>query len=207
MVDDFLGKLLGNPARAKLLRVFVLNGSEAFTAAAVGKRAGVASAAAQKEIKVLEQLSIVKKGKLSITLAGSGKRVAAKKQKEPTWTLNHDFKHAAALSQFVHQTSPVEYKRVLAALKGAGRIATVVLSGSFTGDPVRPADIIVAGDGINESRLDQAIKALEPVFGWEIRYAAFTTPEFRYRLTIQDRLIRDTLDYPHVVLVDKTGLL
>ena len=75
------------------------------------------------------------------------------------------------------------------------------------GDPTRPADIIIAVDALHESRLEKAIKTLEPQFGREIRYAAFSTPEFRYRLTVQDRLIRDTLDYPHLVLLDKARLL
>jgi hypothetical protein len=75
------------------------------------------------------------------------------------------------------------------------------------GDPSRPADLIIAVDSYNERRLDQAVRELEPRFGREIRYAAFSTPEFRYRLTVQDRLIRDTLDYPHLVLLDRTRLL
>ena len=66
---------------------------------------------------------------------------------------------------------------------------------------------LLAADGLNEGRLERAIRTLEPEFGREIRYAAFSTTEFRYRLTVQDRLIRDTLDYPHLVLLDKTRLL
>ena len=75
------------------------------------------------------------------------------------------------------------------------------------GDATRPADLIVALDTLNERRLEAAVRGLEPIFGREIRYAAFSTPEFRYRLTVQDRLIRDTLDFPHLVLLDRTRLL
>jgi hypothetical protein len=74
------------------------------------------------------------------------------------------------------------------------------------GDSTRPVDILVAADELSERRLEHAIKSLEPVFGRELRYAAFTAPELRYRLTIQDRLVRDTLDFPHVVLLDRARI-
>ena len=48
--------------------------------------------------------------------------------------------------------------------------------------------------------------ALEAELGREIRYAFFTTPDFRYRLGVYDRLLRDVFDYPHRVLLDKIGL-
>jgi hypothetical protein len=135
------------------------------------------------------------------------KKKAAKKEVMPLWTLNTEFAHLRALSAFVHETSPVRHEKIVTALKRSGRLAAVILSGSFMGDPSRPADLIVAADMFNERRLDKAVRELEPMFGREIRYAAFSTPEFRYRLTIQDRLLRDTLDYPHLVLLDRTRLL
>ncbi len=213
MSEDFLTQLL-NPTRAKLLRVFALNQAEIFTAASAGKRAGVHAAVATREIKALEKIGILKKGKFSIHV-GKGKRVTGKpavkivtgKQKEPAWTFDQDFRHAGALSKFVHEVSPVHHKAIVGALKGSGRLTAIVLSGSFMGDPSRPADLIVAGDSLNEGRLEAAIKTLEPGLGREIRYAAFSTPEFRYRLTIEDRLLRDTLDYPHQVLLDTARLL
>ncbi|OGG50046.1 hypothetical protein A2704_03685 [Candidatus Kaiserbacteria bacterium RIFCSPHIGHO2_01_FULL_54_36b] len=204
MTDDFLGRFMGNTSRAKILRAFYLNQSGVFTATLAAKRSGVPLRATIKEIKTLEKWGILKTGKFAITL---GKRTIGGKQKEAAWTVNPAFKHAAALSRFVHEVSPAEYDSILSGLKGSGRFVAVVLSGSFMGDPSRPADLIVAADALNEGRLETAVRALERVFGREIRYAAFSGPEFRYRMTIQDRLIRETLDYPHLVLLDKTRLL
>lgn len=206
MADDFLGTFMGNPSRAKVLRVFFLDQAGVFTAPLAAKRAGVPVRTAQKEIKALEKWGMLKRGKFMITV-GNGKRVISGKQKEEAWSVNPVFKHSAALSKFVHEVSPVHYKSILAGLKGSGRIVTVILSGSFVGDSSRPADLLVAADGLNEARLETAVRGLERQFGREIRYAAFSGPEFRYRMTIQDRLLRDTLDFPHLVLVDKTKLL
>ena len=206
--DDFLSKFIGNPIRAKILRVFVFGQNQSFTIAQTARRAGISPRNAKREIRFLEELHILKRSKLTITLANASKRsVAAGNQKEKSWTMNMEFRHALPLSKFVHEISPVHYSTVVTSLKRGGKIAAVILSGAFVGDATRPADLVVAADAINEGRLDAAVRALEREFGREIRYAVFTTPEFRYRMTIQDRLIRDTLDYPHLVLLDKTRLL
>ena len=201
---DFMG---GNQARARLLRVFVLDPERGFPIKEAAKRAGISERAALKELKALEKWGVVKKKSLAIFLKNGTARTVTGKQKVQSWGVDPACKHLKALSTFVHDVSPVKYEDVLTALKLSGRMAAVVLSGSFTGDPSRPADILIAADTLNERRLEHAIRSLEPVYGREIRYAAFSTPEFRYRLTIQDRLLRDLLDFPHLVLLDRPGLL
>ncbi|KKW19228.1 MAG: hypothetical protein UY63_C0017G0005 [Parcubacteria group bacterium GW2011_GWA2_51_10] len=204
MKEDFLGTFLGNPARGKLLRVFVFEQTQAFTAAKAAKRAGVSLKAAHKELKGLEQIGIIKK-----KIEKAGRKSSKKKPEkvEAGWILNLDFKHVRALSAFVHEVSPGRYADIVGVLKNSGRLTAVIISGCFMGDPTRPADLIIVADNMNEGRLEAALGVLERLFGREIRYSAFSTLEFRYRLTIEDRLIRDTLDYPHQVLLDKARLL
>ena len=206
MAEDFLGTLMGSTARAKVLRVFMFDPAP-FTLSQVAKRSGVSAKVVAVEIQLLERLKIVKKGKFAIAVGNSAKRLVEGKVKEESWMMNPDFAYRAALSKFVHEVSPIPHKGIVEGLRRGGRLSVVVLSGAFLGDTSRPADLIVVADGINEKQLESAVKALEPQCGREIRYAAFSTPEFRYRLTIQDRLLRDTLDFPHVILLDKTKLL
>lgn len=163
------------------------------------RRAGVSTKAAESEIAALAKLGVVKKTR------GSARKGI--KKADTLWEANPDFTHLRPLAAFVHEVSPIRYDNIVGALKKTGKISAVILSGAFMGDPSRPADLLVAADSFNERRMEMAVRVLEPLFGREIRYAAFTTPEFRYRLTIQDRLIRDTLDFPHVVLLDRTRLL
>ncbi len=208
MKDDFLGLFIGNQARSKILRVFIFNQNDTFTIQLAAKRAAVSPAAAEKEVKALEKLGVIKRGKeIRITLANGTKREVKGKGAIKTWTINPTFKHLRAISGFVHEVSPIRFDTIVGALKRSGRVSAVILSGAFMGDDSRPADLLVALDSFNERRLENTIRKLEPTFGREIRYAAFSTPEFRYRLTIQDKLIRDTLDFPHVVLLDKTRML
>ena len=206
MKQDFLSLLIGGQNRARVLRVFIFNAADSFTAAQIGKRSRISAKAAEVEIKVLERAGIIKKGMFSIQV-GTGSRRVQGNQKEQLWTIDQDFKYLRAVTSFVHEVSPVQGNDIVAALKSSGRLTMVVLSGAFMGDISRPADIIIVADSYNEARIERAIKLLEPEYGREIRYAVFSTAEFRYRMTVHDRLIRDTLDYPHLVLLDKTQLL
>ncbi|MEN9561448.1 MAG: hypothetical protein RIQ56_721 [Candidatus Parcubacteria bacterium] len=208
MHDDFLSKLTGSVARARILRALIFNENEVFNGKRAGVRAGISPVAAQRELIALQKMGIVRKGRAVLSVK-NGKLAEKSKAMKPetVWFLNPDFKHLRALNAFVREVSPMRYDQILGALKRSGKISAVILSGSFMGDPSRPADIVVAADMLNERRLETAVKELEPLFGRELRYAVFTTPEFRYRLTIQDRLIRDTLDFPHLVLLDKSRLL
>jgi hypothetical protein len=201
MKEDFLADLIGNPEQARILRALVFNEEDRFTAAELGKRAGVTFAATEAQLQDLLKKGIVRQMKSGS--AGNKTR----KSLDATWSLNFNFKHLKALSVFVRKIAPMHFEEIIPALKGTGKLSTVVLSGSFMGDESRPADLLVAADSFNETRLDKAIRTLEPVFGTEIRYAAFSTPEFRYRITVSDKLIRDTLDFPHLVLLDRAGLL
>ena len=214
MGEDFLDKLFGNSARARLVRIFIFNSSESFTLAKAAKRAGISNQAAGKELKSLEQLGIVKKGKHADHKRSShapknkkSRKVGRVTKPESTWLLNAGFKHLRALSSFIHEVSPIRYDNIADTLKSSCRLSAVIVSGCFVGDPTRPVDLIVVAENINGDKLEHAIKMLEPLAGSEIRYASFSTPEFRYLLTIQDRLIRDTLDYPHQVLLDRKRLL
>lgn len=188
------------------MRAFLFSPEHMLALKDAAKRAGISPQAATREIKVLEKLGIVKKGSAVSVVLKNGKKVSAR-TKTDVWSANVDFPYFAALTHFVNEISPSHHDSIVNTLKRTGRVSIIVLSGYFTGDGARPIDLLVAGDGVSSIKLESAVRSLEPKVGREIRYAFFTLPELRYRLTIQDRLVRDTLDYPHVVLMDKQNML
>ena len=196
--NDFLELLINNAARAKIIRLFILHPKETFTPVEVARRAKVGPNSVNTEIESLAKMGLLKEEK------GEGNSA---RKKVSYYSIDANFKHLNALSTFVHEVSPTQYTEVERALRRTGRLTVVVLSGVFTGDLTRPADLIIVGDYLNEDRLEKAVKSFEPTFGREIRYAVFSTPEFRYRLTIKDRIIRDVLDYPHRVLINRNNLI
>ncbi len=202
---------MGEPAAARLLRAFIFAPTESFTLAQAARRAGVSPRTAERAIRSLEKLGVVRVGKKASPALRGARKLARTNRSARTlqaaWMFNADFRHARALAVFVHEVSPVRYEKLLTALKRAGKVGVIIVSGALVGDPSRPVELLVAGDNLSDARLDAVVRAFEPQVGREMRYAAFSTPEFRYRLTIQDRLLRETLDFPHLVLLDKQRLL
>lgn len=196
---DFLTTLI-EPNRAKILRLIILYDTDEHTLSAIAERTGVTAAVVAKEVAALTSYGILRESK------GSGKNDRERKV-NTRYSFNAKFKHAQSLAAFIRDVSEDRFDDVDRALRHAGRFSAIVLSGVFLGDLQRPADLIIVGDAVNEQRLEKAVRSFEPKYGREIRYAVFSTPEFRYRLTIHDKLIRDTLDYPHRILLNKHNLL
>lgn len=188
---DPLAKLLGSNTLLKLLRLFLFNDDESFTMADAAARTKSPKDSARSELNLLLSAGVVKKR------AGKGGSV---------FTANPKFPHYAALQNFMRATSMISDADMLAALKRAGALRLVVLSGMFTGAVDTQVDLLVVGDRLDEKVLETNVHKLEAELGRELRYAAFSTEEFRYRVGVYDRLIRDALDYPHKVLFDKIGL-
>lgn len=197
--SDFLSSFT-TPLRASLIRTFALNDRAGFPLTEVAKRAGVSPKVAQKEVRALIDIGIVKE------VEGEGK--SPKERVTGTrYFFNERCKYANALATFVHEVTPENFDDVERALRSAGKMSTIVLSGIFIGDMKRPADLLLVADSVNEKRLENALRRFEPKYGREIRYTVFSTPEFRYRMTINDKLLRDTLDYPHRLLLNKKNLI
>ena len=188
---DDLAKIFGSPARLKTLRLFIFNRDLPLTAAEVSERTKVPLAAARKELTELTKAGFLRK---------RGERTKAQFQ------TNLKFEQLGALSQFIRETTSVRPQRVRETLKKAGTLHLVVLSGLFTGAIEPRIDLLVVGERLDERALAHAVRVLEAELGREIRYASFVTGDFRYRLSVYDRLLRDVFDYPHRVLLDKIGL-
>ena len=192
---------VGSPARAKVLRLFLFNTDENFTSGEVAKRAQVTKPVAQKEINFLKRLAVIKGMEVRRVneKTGSAKKVSG-------FELNTASQHLRMLQIFVRDTSAVEQEMITSRLRPAGRLKLVIASGTFVDDTASRVDLLVVADALNERKLQTALRGIEADLGRELRYAAFVTEEFKYRLTVYDKLIRDILDYPHRVFLDRIGV-
>lgn len=188
---DSLAKLFGSAARVRLLRLFLFNDDSAFTLAEAAERARVPKDTARKELTLLSSVGVLRK-RTGRTPAG--------------YVADRRFHHYEALKTFMRATTDVGDQNILAVLKKAGNIRLVVLSGLFTGAMESKIDLLVVGDKLEERPLTSAIHILEAELGRELRFATFSTEDFRYRLGVYDRLLRDLFDFPNKVVLDKVGL-
>ena len=188
---ELLAKLFGSSARLKTLRLFVFNQNTAFTIADAAQRTKLSKEIARGEIAELISSGLLRKKGTQTPLR---------------YQANARYEHLTALDTFIRETTSVRPKKIIAILKRAGTLRFVALSGHFTGIIEPQIDLLVVGDRLEEHVLAHAVHVLEAELGREIRYASFATADFRYRLGVYDRLLRDVFDYPHRVLVDKIGL-
>lgn len=188
---DPLAKLFGSAARVKLLRLFLFNESDFYSAAEAASRAKVGKAPARREMAALAAIGVLRKK--------AGK-------KGTLYAANPKFAHYEALRTFMRTSSGVDDASITTALKKAGTLRLVALSGLFTGVPESKIDILIVGDRVDERTLGTLVRGLEAELGRELRYASFTTEDFRYRVGVYDRLVRDVLDYPHRTILDKIGI-
>ncbi|MDP2665814.1 MAG: hypothetical protein Q8P23_04280, partial [bacterium] len=170
---------------------FVFSQDTALTVAEVAARVKLSKEVARREVTELLAAGLLRK---------KGERTSARYQVNPR------FEHLTALNAFVRETTSVLPQKIITALKRAGSLRLVALSGHFTGVLEPQIDLLVVGDHLDERVLASAVHALEAELGREIRYASFATADFRYRLGVYDRLLRDVFDYPHRLLIDKIGL-
>lgn len=186
-----LAKLFGSGARIKTLRLFLFNKDAAFTTPEIAERTKLSKEAVRREVTELLASGLIRR---------KGSQMPVRYQTNPR------FEYLDPLDVFIRETTSVRPKHMVDTLKRAGSLRLVALSGLFTGVGQTQIDLLVVGDGLEERTLANAVHTLEAELGREIRYASFATPDFRYRLGIYDRLLRDVFDYPHRLLIDKIGL-
>ena len=186
-----LAKLFGSPSRLKTLRLFVFNRDKAFSVSEIAQRTKLSKEVVRRELVELLASGLVRK-----------KRANAGVQ----YQTNSHFEHLDALDIFIRDTTNVRPRGMIAALRKVGTLRLVVLSGFFMNVLESQIDLLIVGDHLDDRALTTAIHSLEAELGREVRYASFATEDFRYRLGVYDRLLRDVFDYPHRLLVDKIGL-
>lgn len=189
-MTDGLQKLFGSGARVKLLRLFLFNPKQSFTLIEVSTRARVTDHEARSEVA-----TFVRAGMLERVARGKGVRYA----------LYPKFEFTAALQNLL-LNAPARGEDILTRLKGLGTLKLVILSGVFIGEWDGRLDILVVGDRIKERKLRERIKLLEAEIGKEMRYALLTTDDFFYRINMNDKLVRDVLDYTHRTVLDRLNI-
>lgn len=188
---DVLAKLFGSTTRVKILRLILFNKEDKFTVKEASYRAKVSKDAARRELELLIRIKLAKK---------------QKRGKELCYQANPNFEHFEPLRVFFRRTTELRHKEVTKRIKDCGVIRLILLSGRLTDTVESDIDILVVGDKIATPKLERTIRGLEAELGQELSYASFTTQDFNYRLGVYDRLLRDVIEYPHVVLVDKMGV-
>ncbi|MEI7765600.1 MAG: hypothetical protein WCI93_03385 [bacterium] len=185
---EILGKILGNSGRVKIMRLFLLNQTKGFVSKDVVKRSRVNANLTNKELKLLSSINFVKK------------------HTNGEYFFNSSFKYTGEFEDLLVNSDSLDKKIILETFKKVGKIKLLIVSGIFIKNKDTRVDLLIVGDRMSRSKIDEGIRKLEAEIGTELVYALFDTKEFNYRMNMYDKLVRDIIDFPHEVILETKEL-
>lgn len=211
--SPILEELFDNPARVRLLKFFFYNTAKSFSFKELKKHLKIDGRSLKRETSKLSLIGILK------SKAGSPKITAVKKKfgkkfkkvikrlsSERLYFINPQFYFYPELKSLVLKSSPISEKKLLSRIKKLGKIKLAVLAGIFLNSEKCRGDLLIVGDGISQRKADKFLENLEAEAGREINLIILETEEFQYRWRMFDRFVRDFLEYPHEILINKLKL-
>lgn len=192
---ETLSKLFGSENKVKIMRLFLFNPERIFDVADIAERIKAEPSRVRREMSVIEKIGLVKR------------RSVVKKKSGYGYSLDTTFSYLLPLQNFLINTEPLQPKEIIKKLSKLGSIKLIIIAGVFIHEIESRADLLVIGDGIKKTGFENTVKMLEAEIGKELRYAYFSTADFKYRLSMCDKLTRDILDYPHKKILNKLGAI
>ena len=119
------------------------------------------------------------------------------------WQLNPDFFFVEHLHSIFNTDFLAGREDLAERFKNCGKVKMVILSGLFVQEGGTRADILVVGDDLRRTSIENIISIIESEIGRELTYAILDTREYLFRLTSSDRFVRDIMDFPHKCLIDR----
>ena len=129
-----------------------------------------------------------------------------KGRKQKGFVLNNNFRHIEAFKEFLMKVSPLSSDQISDKISKAGKLKFATISGVFINNSECRVDLLIVGDKFKKNVLSRVISNLEAELGSELKYAFFETADFEYRRAFGDKLVRDILEYPHKIIIDKLGI-
>lgn len=198
-----LEKMFGSAARVKIMRLFLFNPEKVYDGEEVSIRAKVKRQSTARELASFQKMGLLVRKSGWRILHPKSKKAQAKKKKFSGWALNSAFPYLLPLQSLLINLSTIKDEYLIERLSSGGKPKLIILAGIFIEDPESRVDILVVGDKLKKKAIETVVKSLEAEIGKELRYAAFDTADFKYRLNMYDKLVRDILDYPHKKILNK----
>ena len=206
-MKDPLTKIFGSVGRVKIMRLFLANPDECMQVIDVVRQTKTLKDTVTKELKLLESAAFLSKATCKVEEVKKLKKESKIiKKSKPGYKLNQDFEYLQAMKALLSQVSGDQSGDLSKRMRKVGRIKSLIISGTFLQDPNSRVDILIVGDAIKHRQLETVIRTTEAEMGQGLRYAVFSTNEFKYRLDMRDKLICDILDSPHKKLLNRLGL-
>lgn len=200
---ETLGKLFGGVAKVKIMRLFLFHVGMAFDMEDVARRSAVSQDEVRRDVRLFEQAGFLRKKAFvkEEDIGGVMRRTRCN-----GWELDDTFPYLADLRALLVHSVFFTDNQITKKLARAGTLKFVAIAGVFIQNQESRVDLFIVGDKLKEKVIENVVRSLEAEIGKELRYAILETDDFRYRLGVFDKLVRDVLDYPHRTILDRVGV-
>ncbi|OGZ46295.1 MAG: hypothetical protein A3J54_02695 [Candidatus Ryanbacteria bacterium RIFCSPHIGHO2_02_FULL_45_13b] len=206
-IMGILEKLFGSHAFVKMLKLFYLNPEQVFPSREVAKRTHTKQDATRRELRLLLDIGLIRKAKQVVEEEPLENNKKPKKVTVSGYMLDTSFQLLHELRDLILTVAPLSKQELANRLRHVGRVKLAVLSGIFLKRSDSRIDMLIVGDSLKKGQLDLTLRSIESEVGKELSYAILETSDFKYRMGMNDKFIRDVFDYPHEVIIDKIGLV
>lgn len=212
-MEHFLEKLFESVPRVRILRLFMQNIDQSFTFDEIARKCQLRPRVVRIELAKLVSLCIIrcKTGKIKYKALlllklrkKNAKRKKEKQKKIESFHVNPDFDFVRELRDLVVRSSTTSKKKLLVQIKQLGHVKLVVIAGVFLKNDIRSrTDLLIVGDYITQRKIENFLGKIESELGKSISYTLMETEEFKYRLKMYDRFLRDIFEFPHEKLINR----
>lgn len=209
MRENVLEKIFESIPKVRLLRLFIQNPEEIFSLEEIVKKTRIRNQSARNEIKKMLKIGLLKEKTEYVKTASvnqKSKNNKTKQKKVHVFYTNPLFPLFPELKALIVKSTYASREKMLSHIQGIGKIKLAILSGIFVDRENSRTDMLIVCDNINRKRLENLLAFAESELGRSLRYTVMNTTEFKYRINMYDRFLRDILEFPHEKLIDKFGL-
>lgn len=207
-MDQILEKLFESVPKVRLLRLFMHNQDRYFTFREIVERTQVKPSAARSALSKLVKITLVREKKIIVKSEGQKAALSPKKKKPEkqrkinAFIVNPDFWFLTELRDLVIKSSVASRKRLTRQVKTLGKVKLAAISGIFLNNDRSRTDLLIVGDDIGKRKVENLLIQLESELGKSISYTLMDTDEFKYRMNMYDRFLRDVFEFPHEKLIN-----
>lgn len=188
MATDVFDELFGSREKARLIRFFVFNDKVSMTPAELAQKNKMRTEEVRKALRSLIKIGLV---------------MEKVKHRRKYYCLDLRFPYILQLHNLISASNTLEQCKNLSRLRRSAAVKFAAVNGLFTGNEKASIDLLVVVNDAKRARIEQAIEYIEAEVGKEVRYALLDVDEFRYRIEMLDRFLRDFFEGGYQEIVNK----
>ncbi len=204
---ELLGKLFGGNDKVKIMRFFLHNPDLILSVNKISEKTKCKPAVVRKELSNLSSIGFIERKKSKVYVLSSKtsktKKVTQQTKEIIGFKLNNEFSYNESLRDLLFDFEEVDKKELANRFKNIGRIKKFLISGIFIGSDKSRVDILIVGEAINKTKTEKIFDVLSSEIGRDVIFSVMDVEEFVYRDKMYDKFIRDILEQPNQVIIDK----